>query len=70
MRPLALGRRNWIHIGNEQANKPDHASGYNLGRPDLPTTKNPHPLLSWLDLARLANFPINRIAELTRVFRP
>jgi Transposase IS66 family len=55
MRPLALGRRNWIHIGSEQAGP--RVRGYNLGRRNLPTIENPDSRLPCLGLAGLGQLP-------------
>ena len=62
-RPLALGRRNWIHIGSEEAG-PRVAAIVSVVE-TCRRTKNPDSRLSLLDLAGLVNFPVNRIAELT-----
>jgi len=63
MRPLALGRRNWIHIGSEQAG-PRVAAIVSV----VETCRRLKiPIRDYLGsiLPGLANFPINRIAELT-----
>jgi transposase len=63
MRPLALGRRNWIHIGSEQAG-PRVAAIISV----VETCRRLKiPIREYLGsiLPGLANFPINRIAELT-----
>jgi hypothetical protein len=63
MRPLALGRRNWIHIGSEQAG-PRVAAIISV----VETCRRLKiPIRDYLAsvLPGLANFPINRIAELT-----
>jgi transposase len=63
MRPLALGRRNWIHIGSEQAG-PRVAAIISV----VETCRRLKiPIRDYLGsiLPGLANFPINRIAELT-----
>ena len=63
MRPLALGRRNWIHIGSEQAG-PRVAAISSV----VETCRRLKiPIRDYLGfvLPGLANFPINRIAELT-----
>jgi transposase len=63
MRPLALGRRNWIHIGSEQAG-PRVAAIVSV----VETCRRLQiPIRDYLGsvLPGLANFPINRIAELT-----
>jgi transposase len=63
MRPLALGRRNWIHIGSEQAG-PRVAAIISV----VETWRRlKNPIRDYLGsiLPGLANFPINRIAELT-----
>jgi transposase len=63
MRPLALGRRNWIHIGSEQAG-PRVAAIISV----VETCRRLKiPIRDYLAsvLPGLANFPISRIAELT-----
>jgi transposase len=63
IRPLALGRRNWIHIGSEQAG-PRVAAIISV----VETCRRLKiPIREYLGsiLPGLANFPINRIAELT-----
>jgi transposase len=63
MRPVALGRRNWIHIGSEQAG-PRVAAILSV----VETCRRLNiPIREYLRsiLPGLANFPINRIAELT-----
>jgi hypothetical protein len=63
MRPLALGRRNSIHIGSEQAG-PRVAGIVSV----VETCRRLKiPIRDYLGsiLLGLANFPINRIAELT-----
>ena len=63
MRPLALGRRNWIHIGSEQAG-PRVAAIVSV----VETCRRLKiPIRDYLcsTLPGLANFPVNRIAELT-----
>ena len=63
MLPLALGRRNWIHIGSEQAG-PRVAAIISV----VETCRRLKiPIRDYLSsiLTGLANFPINRIAELT-----
>jgi transposase len=63
MRPVALGRRNWIHIGGEQAG-PRVAAIVSV----IETCRRLKiPVRDYLCsiLPGLANFPINRIAELT-----
>ena len=63
MRPVALGRRNWIHIGSEQAG-PRVAAIISV----VETCRRLKiPIRDYLGsiLPGLANFPINRIAELT-----
>ena len=63
MRPLALRRRNWIHIGSEQAG-PRVAAIISV----VETCRRlKNPIRDYLGsiLPGLANFPINRIAELT-----
>jgi transposase len=63
MRPLALGRRNWIHIGSVQAG-PRVAAIISV----VETCRRfKIPIREYLGsiLPGLANFPINRIAELT-----
>jgi len=62
MRPLALGRRNWIHIGSEQAG-PRVAAIASV----VETCRRLKiPIRDYLGsvLPGLADFPINRIAEL------
>jgi predicted pyridoxine 5'-phosphate oxidase superfamily flavin-nucleotide-binding protein len=63
MRPLALGRRNWIHIGSEQAG-PRVAAIVSV----IETCRRLNiPVRDYLcsTLPGLADFPINRISELT-----
>jgi transposase len=63
MRPVALGRRNWIHIGSEEAG-PRVAAIVSI----VETCRRlKMPIRDYLCsiLPGLANFPINRIAELT-----
>jgi transposase len=63
MRPVALGRRNWINIGSEEAG-PRVAAIVSI----VETCRRPKfPIRDYLCsiLPGLANFPINRIAELT-----
>jgi transposase len=63
MRPIALGRRNWIHIGSEQAG-PRVAAIVSV----VETCRRLKiPIRDYLCsiLPGLANFPVNRIAELT-----
>ena len=63
IRPLALGRRNWLHIGSEQAG-PRVAAIISV----VETCRRLKiPIRDYLAsvLPGLANFPINRIAELT-----
>jgi len=51
MRPVALGRRNWIHIGSEQAGS--RVAAIVSVVETLPTAQNSDPRVSLLDLARL-----------------
>jgi hypothetical protein len=63
MRPLALGRHNWIHMGSEEAG-PRVAAIVSI----VETCRRlKMPIRDYLCsiLPGLANFPINRIAELT-----
>jgi transposase len=63
MRPVALGRKNWIHVGSEQAG-PRVAAILSV----VETCRRLKiPLRHYLGsvLPGLANFPISRIAELT-----
>jgi hypothetical protein len=63
MRPVALGRRNWIHIGSEEAG-PRVAAIVSV----VETCRRLKiPIRDYLcsTLPGLANFPINRVAELT-----
>ena len=63
MRPLALGRRNWIHIGSEEAG-PRVAAIVSV----VETCRRLKiAIRDYLcsTLPGLANFPVNRIAELT-----
>jgi flagellar biosynthesis regulator FlaF len=63
MPPLALGRRNWIHIGSEEAG-PRVAAILSI----VETCRRLKiPMRDYLGsvLPGLANFPINRIVELT-----
>jgi hypothetical protein len=65
MRPVALGRKNWIHIGSEEAG-PRVAAIVSI----VETCRRLNiPVREYLGsvLPGLANFPINRIAELTPV---
>ena len=63
IRPLALGRRNWLHIGSEQAG-PRVAAIVSVVES---CRRLKIPIRDYLGsiLPGLANFPINRIAELT-----
>jgi len=63
MRPVALGRRNWIHIGSEDAG-PRAAAIVSI----IETCRRLKiPVRDYLGsvLPELSDFPINRIAELT-----
>jgi transposase len=63
IRPVALGRKNWIHIGSEEAG-PRVAAIVSI----VETCRRLSiPVRDYLGsvLPGLANFPINRIAELT-----
>jgi hypothetical protein len=63
IRPVALGRRNWIHIGSEQAG-PRVAAIVSV----VETCRRLNiPIRDYLCsiLPGLANFQINRIGELT-----
>jgi transposase len=63
MRPIALGRRNWIHVGSERAG-PRVAALLSV----VETCRRLKlPVRDYLGsvLPGLANFPIRRIAELT-----
>ena len=63
MRPVALGRRNWIHIGSEEAG-PRVAAIVSV----VETCRRLQiPIRDYLcsTLPGLANFPVNRIGELT-----
>jgi hypothetical protein len=63
MRTVALGRRNWIHIGSEQAG-PRVAAIVSV----IETCRRLNiPVRDYLcsTLPGLADFPINRISELT-----
>jgi hypothetical protein len=63
MRPVVLGRRNWIQIGSEEAG-PRVAAIVSI----VETCRRLNiPIRDYLCLILpgLANFPINRIAELT-----
>ena len=65
MRPVALGRKNWIHIGSEEAG-PRVAAILSI----VETCRRLNiPVRDYLGsvLPGLANFPINQIAELTPV---
>ena len=65
IRPVALGRKNWIHIGSEKAG-PRVAAILSI----VETCRRLNiPVRDYLGsvLPGLANFPINRIAELTPV---
>jgi len=63
MRPVALGRRNWIHVGSEEGG-PRVAAIVSI----VETSRRLKiPIRDYLCsiLPGLANFPINRIGELT-----
>jgi hypothetical protein len=63
MRPVALGRRNWIHVGSKEAG-PRVAAIISI----VETCRRLSlPLRAYLGsvLPGLANFPINRVPELT-----
>jgi transposase len=63
IRPLALGRKNWLHVGSEQAG-PKVAAIASIvetcRRLDIPLRKYLQDVLP-----RLGEWPINRVAELT-----
>jgi transposase len=63
MRPLALGRKNWLHLGSEQAG-PKVAAIASLVETCRRLDINLHAYLSDI-LPKLGDWPINRIAELT-----
>lgn len=63
MRPVALGRRNWIHIGSEQAG-PRVAAIISIVETSRRLKISVRDYLASI-LPGLAAFPINRIAELT-----
>ena len=63
MRPVALGRRNWIHIGSEQAG-PRVAAIVSVVE-TCRRLKIPFRHYLGSVLPGLSDFPINRIAELT-----
>jgi transposase len=65
IRPIALGRRNWIHIGSEQAG-PRVAAIVSIVETCRRLNLAVRNYLGSV-LPGLANFPINRIAELTPV---
>jgi transposase len=65
IRPIALGRRNWIHIGSEQAG-PRVAAIVSIVETCRRLNVAVRNYLGSV-LPGLANFPINRIAELTPV---
>jgi transposase len=63
MRPVALGRRNWIHLGSKEAG-PRVAAIISI----VETCRRLSlPLRDYLGsvLPGFANFPISRVAELT-----
>jgi transposase len=63
MRPIALGRKNWIHLGSKEAG-PRVAAIISV----VETCRRLHlPVRDYLGsvLPGLADFPINRVAELT-----
>ena len=63
IRPVAVGRKNWLHVGSERAG-PRVASIISI----VETCRRLSiPVRNYLGsvLPGLANFPINRIAELT-----
>ena len=63
MRPVALGRRNWIQIGSEEAGP--HVEAIVSVVETCRRLKIPIRDYLCSILPGLANFPINRIAELT-----
>jgi transposase len=63
MRPVALGRRNWIHIGSEQAG-PRVAAIISIVETCRRLKLSVRGYLASI-LPGLADFPINRIAKLT-----
>jgi hypothetical protein len=63
MRPVAIGRRNWIHIGSEEAG-PRVAAIVSIVE-TCRRLKIPARVYLSSILPGLAGFPINRIAELT-----
>jgi transposase len=63
MRPLALGRKNWLHLGSEQAG-PKVAAIASLVETCRRLDINLHAYLSDI-LPKLGDWPSNRVAELT-----
>jgi transposase len=63
MRPVALGRRNWIHLGSKEAG-PRVAAIISIGETCRRLSLSLRDYLGSV-LPGLANFPINRVAELT-----
>src|SRR6516162_5103156 len=63
MRPVALGRRNWIHIGSEDAG-PRVAAIVSIAE-TCRRLKIPFRDYLGFSPARIERLPINRIAELT-----
>ena len=63
MRPLALGRKNWLHLGSEQAG-PKVAAIASLVETCRRLDINLRAYLSDI-LPKLGDWPINRVAELT-----
>jgi hypothetical protein len=63
MRPPALGRKNWLHLGSEQAG-PKVAAIATLVETCRRLDINLHAYLSYI-LPKLGDRPVNRVAELT-----
>jgi transposase len=63
MRPVALGRRNWIHLGSKEAG-PRVAAIISIVETCRRLSLSLRDYLGSV-LPGLANFPINRVAELT-----
>jgi transposase len=63
MRPVALGRRNWIHVGSKEAG-PQAAAIISIVETCRRLSLSLRDYLGSV-LLGLGNFPINRVAELT-----
>jgi len=63
MNPVALGRKNWIHIGSPQAGPKVAANPF--GRRKLPPVETPSADYLAAVLPGFADLPIQRLPDLT-----